>query len=89
MIGAANLSPVTKLVTSTGAVSRYEFDRSQKTIMVQNFNCGHMSALVPTDQRERRDVRVQPLRIYLGSRSKSKKCDKLINPTIRFMRSYF
>lgn len=34
LIGAANLSPVTKLVESTGAVSRYKFDRSQKTVKV-------------------------------------------------------
>jgi hypothetical protein len=33
LIGAANLSPVTKLVAGTGAVSRYKVDRSQKTVM--------------------------------------------------------
>jgi hypothetical protein len=43
LIGAANLSPVTKLVAGTGAVSRYKFDRSQKFVMVQNFNCVQMS----------------------------------------------
>jgi len=32
--GAANLSPVTNLVGSTGAVSRYRVDRSQKTVKV-------------------------------------------------------
>jgi hypothetical protein len=31
-IGAANLSPVTRLVAGTGAVSRYKVDRSQKTV---------------------------------------------------------
>jgi hypothetical protein len=34
MIGAANLSPVTKLVAGTGAVSRYKVDRSQNTVKV-------------------------------------------------------
>jgi hypothetical protein len=42
MIGAANLSPVTKLVAGTGAVSRYKLSRSQKFIKVQDFNCGQM-----------------------------------------------
>ncbi len=34
LIRAANLSPITKLVASTGAVSRYKVDRSQKTVKV-------------------------------------------------------
>jgi hypothetical protein len=34
LIGVANLSPVTKLIAGTGAVSRYKFDRSQKTVKV-------------------------------------------------------
>ena len=34
LIGAANLSPVTKLVVGTGAVSRYKADRSQETVTV-------------------------------------------------------
>jgi hypothetical protein len=42
LIGAANLSPVTKLFAGTGAVSRYKLSRSQKIVMVQDFNCGHM-----------------------------------------------
>ncbi len=42
LIGAANLSPVTKLVGSTGAVSRYKLSRSQKFIMVQDLNCEQM-----------------------------------------------
>jgi hypothetical protein len=40
LIGATRLSPVTKLVAGTGAVSRYKLSRSQKTVTVQNFNCG-------------------------------------------------
>jgi len=35
---AANLSPVTKLVAGTGAVSRYNLFRNQKFVMVQNFD---------------------------------------------------
>ena len=42
MIGAANLSPVTKLVTCIGAVSRYNLSRNQKLVKVQEFNCGQM-----------------------------------------------
>ena len=34
LIGTANLSPVTNLVAGTGAVSRYNVDRSQKTVKV-------------------------------------------------------
>jgi len=43
LIGAANLSPVTKLVAGTGAVSRYKLSRSQKSVTVQDFNCVLMS----------------------------------------------
>jgi len=42
VIEAVNLSPVTKLVAGTGAVSRYNLSRSQKFITVQDFNCGQM-----------------------------------------------
>jgi len=42
MIGVANLSPVTNLAAGTGAVSRYNVERSQKFITVQDFNCGQM-----------------------------------------------
>jgi hypothetical protein len=42
MIGAVNLSPVTNLMAGTGAVSRYNVDRSQKFITVWNYNCGQM-----------------------------------------------
>ena len=34
LIGAVNLSPVTKLVAGTGAVSRYKLSRSQKSVKV-------------------------------------------------------
>ena len=37
-IGVANLSPVTKYVERTDAVSRYKLSRRQKFITVQNFN---------------------------------------------------
>ena len=42
LIGATNLSPVTKLKAGTGAVSRYKLSRSQKAVTVQDFNCGQM-----------------------------------------------
>jgi len=42
LIGAANLSPVTKLVAGTGAVSRYKLSQSQKFVMVQEFYCVQM-----------------------------------------------
>ena len=35
LIGAANLSPVTKIVESTSAVSRYKVDRSRKVVKMQ------------------------------------------------------
>ena len=38
MIGVTNLSPVTKFVESTGAVSRYKIDRSQELVKVQDIN---------------------------------------------------
>ena len=41
-IEAANLSPVTKLLAGTGAVSRYNLSRSQKSVTVQDFNCKQM-----------------------------------------------
>jgi hypothetical protein len=41
--GAAKLSPVTKLLASTGAVSRYKLYRSQRFITVQDLGCEHMS----------------------------------------------
>ena len=43
LIGAASLSPVKNLVVGTGAVSRYKLSRSQKSVMVQEFNCVQMS----------------------------------------------
>jgi len=42
LIGTENLSPVTKFVTGTGAVSRYNLSRSQKLVKVKDFNCVQM-----------------------------------------------
>jgi hypothetical protein len=42
LIGATNLSPVTKLVAATGAVSQYKLSRSQKFITVQELYCVQM-----------------------------------------------
>ena len=42
LIGAANLSPVTKFLAGTGAVSRYNLSRSQKSVKVQDLNWRQM-----------------------------------------------
>ena len=42
LVGAANLSPVTKLVAGTGAVSRYKLSRSQKYVTVQDLYWGQV-----------------------------------------------
>jgi hypothetical protein len=52
LIGAANLSPVTKLVASTGAVSRYILSRSQKSVTVQDFNSEQISVSGCNDHYE-------------------------------------
>jgi hypothetical protein len=41
-IGARNLSPVTKLIANTGAVSRYKLLRSQRFITVQKLDWEQM-----------------------------------------------
>ena len=43
LIGAANLSPVTKLVAGIGEVLRYNLSRIQKFIKVQDLSCMQMS----------------------------------------------
>ena len=43
LIGAAKLSPVTKLVAGTSAVSRYKLSRSKEFVKVQDLNCVQMS----------------------------------------------
>jgi hypothetical protein len=42
LIGASNLSRYRIFVSGTGAVSRYNLSRSQKSVTVQDFNCGQM-----------------------------------------------
>jgi len=42
LIGAASLSPVTKLLAGTGAVSRYKLSRSQKSVTLNDFYWGQM-----------------------------------------------
>jgi len=44
LIGAGKLSRCRMLVRGTGAVSRYNFDRSQETVKMQNLNCGQERA---------------------------------------------
>ena len=77
LIGATNLSPVTKLVTGTGAVWRYKLSRSQKFVKVQDLNCVQMSALTAVASAKAGVRVLRPLRICLGCRGKSKKCDDL------------
>ena len=43
LIGAGLLSRYRILIGGTGAVSRYNLSRSQKTVTVQDFNCVQMS----------------------------------------------
>ena len=42
LIGAGKLSRYRIFIGGTGAVSRYKLSRSQKTVTVQDFNCGQM-----------------------------------------------
>lgn len=71
------------LTEATGERQGYKFDRSQKTIMVQDSNWEQMRAL-PAVASAKAGVRVhQPLQNCLGCRGKGKKCDKLINPIVR------
>jgi hypothetical protein len=84
-------------------VSRYKFDRSQKTITVQNFCCGHWRSVGVQFVSEpgichgaefqlRADARVRvqrPLQICLKGRSKSKKCDKQLTHIVRVITRYF
>jgi hypothetical protein len=72
LIGAANLSPVTKLVAGTGAVSRYKLSRSQKFVKVQDFNCVQI----------RVSGYMNHYKIILGTGA-IKNRDKLIDPTVR------
>ena len=82
-IGAVKLSPVTKLVAGTGAVSRYNLARSQKSVTVQEFNCGQMRAL-PTEA-ERRWVSgcLNHYKFILGAGA-NKNRDKPIKHTVRY-----
>jgi hypothetical protein len=42
LIGAGKLSRYRIFIGATGAVSRYKLSRSQKSVTVQDFNCGQM-----------------------------------------------
>jgi hypothetical protein len=72
LIGAARLSPVTKLVAGTGAVSRYKLSRSQKAVTMQDLNCGQMSVSGCKNH----------YKFVLGTGA-YKNRDKLIDPTVR------
>ena len=78
LIGAANLSPVTKLVAGTGAVSRYKLSRSQKFVKVQEFNCvqmrvsgcnGHYEFVLGAGAKAKSVTNNLPLLSVLGFRS--------------------
>jgi hypothetical protein len=80
LIGAANLSPVTKLLAGTGAVSRYKLSRSQKFITVQDFNCGQMCV----------SGRNNHYKFVLGAGAKAKTVTSpLIIPSVLGFRYYF
>jgi hypothetical protein len=73
VIEAVNLSPVTKLVAGTGAVSRYK-------VVSEAENCQVAVFILWADAR----VRVhEPLQIYLECRSKSKNRDKQLTHIVR------
>jgi hypothetical protein len=71
-IGAVKLSPVTKLVVGTGAVSRYKLSRSQKSVTVQDLNCEHMCV----------SGYMNHYKFVVGAGA-IKNRDKLIDPTVR------
>jgi len=75
LIGAANLSPVTKLVGCTGAVSRYKLSRSQKTVKVYEILIAYRCAC-PGERNITNLSWVQEL---------SKNRDKPIKHTVRVM----
>jgi hypothetical protein len=78
LIETANLSLVTKFGAGTGAIAVQTVSEPE--------NCHGTGFKLRADER----VRVQePLQSCLRSRSKSKKCDKLIDPTVRVGGSYF
>jgi hypothetical protein len=84
MIGAANLSPGTKLLAGIGAVSRYKFDRSQKTVTIQDLYCGQVRALTAVASAKA-GVRVQDLAGFVMGAGFCKNHDELIDPTVRVM----
>ena len=85
-------------------MSRYNFDRSHEAITGYKVGSGHWRSVAVQTVSEpeicqgaefklRADERVRvqrPIQICFGCRSKSKNRDKLIDPTVRVMRSdYF
>jgi hypothetical protein len=78
LIGAANLSPVTKLEAGTGAVSRYKLSRSQKFVKVLEINCGqtrvsgcknHYEFVLSAGAKAKSVTNNLPLLSVLGGRS--------------------
>ena len=60
------------LQNGTGAVSRYNYDRSQKSVTLQDFKL-----------RAGAGVRVQDLVEFIRGAGFCKNCDELIDPTVR------
>jgi hypothetical protein len=91
LIGAANLSPVTKLGEGTGAVSRYKLSRSQIIVKVQDFNwvqmrvswCnGHYEFVLGAGAKAKSVTNNLPLLSVLGGRSNIISSCKIVDVTL-------
>ena len=78
LIGATNLSPVTKLVAGTGAVSRYKLSQSQKFVTVQKFGCVQMRALPNVAQRSWVSGCIYYYKAVLGAGARAKTVTSLL-----------
>jgi hypothetical protein len=99
LIGAGKLSRFRILVGGTGAVSRYNLSRSQKSVTVQNLNCVQMRALPNESAGYRRSwvsgcvnhyktvlregALACPAYRQACGRQESKKCDKQLTHIVR------
>jgi hypothetical protein len=75
LIGAGILSRYRILIGGTCAVSRYKFDRSQKFVTVQDFDCGQMS-----------EFGFSGITKLSWEQEPSKKCDKQLTHIVRVIR---
>jgi len=74
LIGAGKLSRYRIFVAGTGAVSRYKYNRSQKTVTKQDFDCGQIRVSGYMNYYK-----------YILGAGANKNRDKLIDPTVRVM----